>query len=391
MSANEAAQSEKDYNALDRAESALPTTWYYDPAHYERELNAVWYRHWVYVCRSDALAAPGAFRTSTIGRQPVFVVRNDSGGIAAFFNSCRHRGSLLLTEPEGKLRSRTIACPYHRWCYSPDDGRLLGVSSFAEPGGFDKADHGLHKVAVAEWRGCVFVNLDVHAEFGADAFDHGYDELANFPLEDLVTGEVWTKPIDCNWKGFWDNYNECLHCPVVHPELVEMFPIFKRGLLDERDRPDWREQADNPDPKYRGGLREGAETFSRDGSAQGYAHTEGLNKQDLTRGVTYAAVLPSIYIGMHVDHARLVRILPLGPEQVEMQVEWLFREEALEDPAYDITNVTDFVRTVLTEDAMVCELNQRGMHALPMSEGVLMPEEYELKRFKDWLLEILGQ
>ena len=390
MCATEAAQQEKDYNALDRAETTLPIAWYYDPAHYQRELDAIWYRHWVYVCRSDALETPGAYRTLTIGRQPIFVVRNENGAVSAYFNSCRHRGSLLLTEAGGRLRSRSIACPYHRWCYASDDGRLLGVSSFAEPDGFDKADLGLHKVAVAEWRGCVFVNLESSAEFGADAFSHGYEELANFPLEALVTGDVWTKQIDCNWKGFWDNYNECLHCPVVHPELIEMFPIFKRGLLDERDRPDWRKHADDPDPKYRGGLRDGAETFSRDGSAQGYARTEGLNEKDLARGVTYAGVLPSIYIGMHVDHARIVRILPLGPEKVEMQVEWLFQKEALADPSYDIANVTDFVRTVLTEDAMVCELNQKGMHALPMKEGVLMPEEYDLKSFKEWLYAALG-
>ena len=391
MCATEAAPKAKDYHALDSAEATIPFAWYYDPAHYERELEAIWYRQWIYVCRSNALDAPGAYRTLTIGRQPVFVVRNDNGDVSGYFNSCRHRGSLLLTETEGRLRSRTIACPYHRWCYAPGDGRLLGVSSFAEPDGFDKGDYGLHKIAVAEWRGCVFVNLDVAARFGPNAFNHGYDELKNFPLEDLVLGEVWEKPIHCNWKGFWDNYNECLHCPSVHPELIEMVPIFKRGLLDAHDRPDWRERADDPDPKYRGGLREGAETFSRDGSAQGYARTEGLSDDDLARGVTYAGVLPSIYIGMHVDHARIVRILPLGPEDVLMRIEWLFQQEALDDPAYDIANVTEFAKTVLTEDAMACELNQQGMHAMPLDAGVLMPEEYELKAFKDWLLEVMRE
>ena len=382
----------KHYNALDHAEATLPIAWYYDPVHYELELSRIWYRHWIYVCRSNALDEPGSYRTLTIGRQPVFVVRDDDGGIRGYYNSCRHRGSVLLTETEGRLRSRTIACPYHRWCYAPDDGRLLGVSSFAEPEGFDKKNLGLHKVAVAEWRGCVFVNLDAGAQFGAHAFSHGYDELANFALEDLVIGDVWTKEIACNWKGFWDNYNECLHCPVVHPELIEMFPIFKRGLLDERDRPDWREHADDPDPKYRGGLREGAETFSRDGTCTGlciyrgpgrtgpcpWCHLRGRTAIDPTSACTWTM------------RASFVSCRSV-PNPWKCRLSGLFRKEALNDPAYDMNNVTDFVRTVLTEDAMVCELNQRGMHALPMGEGVLMPEEYDLKHFKDWLLGALDE
>ena len=33
---------EKDYNALDRAEPAMPASWYIDPEHYQRELDAIW-------------------------------------------------------------------------------------------------------------------------------------------------------------------------------------------------------------------------------------------------------------------------------------------------------------------------------------------------------------
>ena len=72
-----------------------------------------------------------------------------------------------------------------------------------------------------------------------------------------------------------------------------------------------------------------------------------------------------------------------------MTVEWLFQPEALANPDYDIHKVTRFIRTVLEEDAAVCELTQRGMHAGPMRQGVLMPEEYELKAFRDWLLDSL--
>ena len=41
----------------------------------------------------------------------------------------------------------------------------------------------------------------------------------NFPLEEMTTAHSWTGEISCNWKVFWENFNECLHCPNVHPEL----------------------------------------------------------------------------------------------------------------------------------------------------------------------------
>ena len=45
----------------------------------------------------------------------------------------------------------------------PLRGELVRVPSKVLPDGFEKADHPLYPVALAEWRGFVFVNLDGHA------------------------------------------------------------------------------------------------------------------------------------------------------------------------------------------------------------------------------------
>ena len=45
--------------------------------------------------------------------------------------------------------------------------------------------------------------------------------------------------------------------------------------------------------------------------------------------------------------------------------------------------MTDVRAMVEEEDARARELNQRGLHAAPMTHRVLMPEEYLLKRFHD--------
>ncbi len=381
---------ESDHYALDEAESTLPMAWYYDRDHYERELERIWSRKWLYLCREESLAEPRAYRTLAIGSQKIWVARADENELVGYYNTCRHRGSQLLTQPEGTLPSKRINCPYHNWCYSIADGSLLATSSFAEPQGFSKSDYGLFPIAVHSARGFVFVNLDAKAEWKADeVFDSGWPDQESFPVEDWKIGHRWTRSFNCNWKTFWDNFGECLHCPGVHPALVELVPIFKRGLMDEKDHPDWRKHVDDPHPRYRGGLREGAETFSLDGSAQGYVDRSRYTKEELERGATFALALPGVYIACHPDHARVTRVLPTGPESIELQVEWMFHPEALTDPEYDISNVTEFLKQVLTEDGEACELAQAGMHSGPMKQGVLMPEEYDVKAYRDWVLAAL--
>ncbi len=375
----------KNYNALDTLTPTIPAHWYYDPAQYQTELREIWGRHWLYVCKAETLDEPGAFRTMKIGDQNVVIIRTSDGALAAYHNACRHRGSVLFTEPSGVARGKTITCPYHQWCYAADDGRLVATTSFQEPEGFDKSDFGLFPVALKIWRSLVFINLDKDAAWSDDAFiEDGAALLKNFPIEDLVVGATWSKRINCNWKTYWDNYNECLHCPETHPALTALVPIYKRGLLDEKDRPDWRDHASNPDPKYRGGVVDGAETWSTDGSAQGVS-MNGLSEEDIARRVTYADLPPSTYVAIHMDHGRVVRFLPRGPEEIELSIDWLFTKDALADPSYDKTRFTDFLIKVQEEDGVVCELNQQGMHAAPFEQGVLMPEEYGLKSMHDWI------
>ena len=47
------------------------------------------------------------------------------------------------------------------------------------------------------------------------------------------------KEIACNWKIFWENYNECLHCPGIHPELSDMVPVFGSGYMAPNEDPNW--------------------------------------------------------------------------------------------------------------------------------------------------------
>ena len=102
---------------LKRLEAGLPAAWYYDPAHYQRELDAFWYARWVVAAREEEVPNAGDWRVARIGTQSLVVVRDEGGQLRAFHNTCRHRGSILCTEEHGNFARKRIVCPYHSWTY----------------------------------------------------------------------------------------------------------------------------------------------------------------------------------------------------------------------------------------------------------------------------------
>ncbi|TIU29160.1 MAG: hypothetical protein E5W38_21995, partial [Mesorhizobium sp.] len=76
-------------------------------------------------------------------------------------------------------------------------------------------------------------------------------------------------------------------------------------------------------------------------------------------------------------------LAPLGPELTELTAEWLFAPDALAQT--DIDNIVAFGTQVLEEDAAICEVNQKGLRSIRHGAGVLMPEEYDLRRFHQWV------
>ncbi|SPH17265.1 Anthranilate 1,2-dioxygenase large subunit [Defluviimonas aquaemixtae] len=376
------------FNGLTRAQPALPASWYIDPAHHDREMAQIWGRNWVYLCRAETLAGPRAFRTFDIAGQPVLIVRDAGDALKGFFNTCRHRGSILCTQAEGTLKKELITCPYHQWTYDLK-GRLRATGPMRPVVGFERADHPLLPIAVAEWGGFVFVNLDPKAAAFETLYGAETTYVANWPLAEMRVGHTYSKSLNCNWKIFWENFNECLHCPNIHPELCDLVPIYGRAIMARRDDPDWQAHADDMAPHVSGGLRDGAETWSMDGAAQGTL--PGLTEDDLVPGQRYVTVTPSCFFAHHRDHVRAVRITPTGPETMELSAEWLFHPDLLAQPGFDLARITDFGTLVMEQDGAACALNQAGLRARPFGHGVLMQEEYEVFLFQDWVRGRLGE
>ena len=116
-------------------------------------------RTWVYVGHESEVARPGDFKTTTIGRQPVVLVRQPDGTLAVLFNRCSHRASTVCLERRGSAHH--FRCPYHGWTFRLD-GSLIGATygDGYDEDDLDGPDFALGRIPrVGNYRGFVFASL----------------------------------------------------------------------------------------------------------------------------------------------------------------------------------------------------------------------------------------
>src|ERR1700733_9736776 len=135
-------------------ETALERDFYCSPEDYQVDLDMIWYRDWLFVGHDCEVSNPGNYLTVQVGEYPVVVLRDRDGGLRAFHNTCRHRGSRICSAERGS--SPRLVCPYHQWTYALD-GRLLAARDMGSE--FDKSQPGLRPAAGAGAGGDLWVRL----------------------------------------------------------------------------------------------------------------------------------------------------------------------------------------------------------------------------------------
>ncbi len=366
---------------LGHCPEGLPRAAYLDADWFAREMATVFSKQWIMAGRLDDFA-PGKMRRVSLGTSPVFLARSTDGAVSAFHNSCPHRGSELCRAEEEAV-GKLIRCPYHAFSFAASDGALVATGHAVPTADFDRAAFRLKPVATRVWNGFVFLNL---SEAPGDIFaDVGLSTLDNWPMDSIVTGHRWETEIACNWKTFWENYSECLHCPGIHPELCDMVPVYRKGIMGPSEALGWTPEDASPPS-----LREGAQSWTPDGAPCGPVFS-GLDADERQAGYSFVTLWPSAYVVAHVDYVRSVRILPLAPERTRLVAEWHFSPETLAQPGFDASAVAAFAKMVMEQDGLASEMNQRGMRSPAFRAARLMPEEYEIHRFHTWLLNEMEQ
>ncbi len=204
-------------------EKTLPYSWYVEPEILRREQERIFRSAWQYVGHVGETPERGTFFPARAGRTPIVVTRAQDGELRAFLNVCRHRGFPVVGEAG---RRETLQCPYHAWTYGLD-GSLRAAPRSEEIADFDRDELGLCAIAVDTWGPFVFVNTGADPEPLSSALGSMPAQVAELGLDvdELVYYTRWETELEANWKVVCENFLECYHCSVAHPQLAEMLDV----------------------------------------------------------------------------------------------------------------------------------------------------------------------
>jgi glycine betaine catabolism A len=350
---------------LERA-TMLPGAAFTDPAVLRWEIDEVFQGGWLCVGHVDQVRERGQYVMAQIGDESVLVIADDHGEPHALLNTCRHRGSRLVDEPEGRLAR--LQCPYHAWSYG-FDGSLRNAPHTDGIEDFDKACFGLKAVRAATVEGLVLVDLSGSAPPVGEHVGELAPLLARYRTAELRRARRIVYAVDANWKAIAENYSECLHCPGVHPELNRLSHYLSGETYTGAGA-------------WCGGsmvLRDGAPTMARDNGSQ-RPPIAGLGDDDL-RSVLYFLLFPNALVSLHPDYVMLHTLWPRAADRTEVVCEWLFEPATMEANGFDPSDAVDFWDQVNREDWHVCALTQRGMRSHGFEPGRYTTQEGDVHRF----------
>jgi len=359
---------------------------YHDREIYELELERIFARCWLFLAHESEIANPGDFVTRWMGEDPVIVMRDSSGKIAAFINSCRHRGMKVCRADQGNAASFT--CAYHGWTYG-NDGKLIGVPNFQDAyfEQLDMEQWGLVPVSqVDNYKGLIFGTFDATAPslvqyLGEMTYylDIMFDRCEGGT--EMIPGmHKWLMP--CNWKFAADNFQgDGYHFPITHASAVmagfggvELAADLKaasayagngHGLGFAKEQP---QTTDAPMTAY---LQEIAPQMEERLGAYRAKNVWPIN----------VTVFPHMsFLGM--DPMRTIRLWqPRGPELIEIW-SWAFVDRRMSDEVKEITRLQTMLgqagpgSTFEVDDAENWQYCTVGSKAISMRE---YPLNYRLR------------
>jgi len=340
---------------------------YYTSAEvFAEERERIFAARWICVGREESLAGPGAYLLAEVAGESLIVVR-DKTTLRAFYNVCRHRGTRLCEAATGRFKE-SIQCQYHAWTYGLD-GRLIGAPHMNEVEGFDKKAHPLHAAAIATWQGFIFVSLAAAPAPLAEVLSPLNGRFDRFNLVSLKVVRRIEYEVRANWKLILQNYNECLHCPTIHPELTTKLP-YTSGANDLVEGPFLGGYMEIKAPHESATMSGRYCALPLAGRTDG--QTEGRAE---TARAFYYALFPTMMLSLHPDYAVYYTVWPKSPGESKVVCEWMVHPDAPEQPGYNIADAEEFWDRTNRQDWRICEQSQLGISSRMYQPGPYSPRE----------------
>lgn len=348
----------------------LPPSCYSDEHIFQLEVDTIFHQSWIGIGREDRWKSTGDYIAMDIAGVPVIIVRGNDGQLKGFANSCRHRGSLMLS---GEGQCRQIRCPFHCWTYKLD-GSLKFSPKMEHAVDFKSEDYGLHEFRVSCNNGFAFICLNDETT-GLDDWLGGFAEIhSNWALDQLVSTRVRSFEVDCNWKNYIEVFNEYYHLPYVHPNSIA-------GCYANPDEPEqvvghfttqFGEAAGNP-------------ALLSDAQSQAFPDAGQLNDRN-KNGVRYSWIYPNMTFAIAPDSLWMYEAYPLSPGRSRIVQTVCFPESTtqLADFESRAKHYYDRYDTAIGEDIPFLENQQIGLSSKFAQQGRFSSLEPSVANFAFW-------
>jgi choline monooxygenase len=326
---------------------------YQEAARYRTEIERIFWRSWIPVARVDEITEPGRWLLRRVERAEIVVTRALDGTLRAFHNTCRHRGSAVVSADGCGKR---LVCPYHAWSYELN-GELASVPDpLAYPRDFDLASIGLGRVHVATGWGWVWVNLREDPP-SLEAFlgPHLLDELDNWQLERAEhKGRIERKGAYA-WQVGVEAFLEPYHVPNIHRRSVNPVVQVKHTAMAW-----WGDHSrmviELRDPR----LYEPEGVLGRLAAAADVSILPALNGLQRRTNFVYF-VWPSTIFNLLPNHITVISLLPEGTAQCRMVLEVLGAPTTTDAQRTFWERLVAGYEGLLDEDDIACAAVQRGL------------------------------
>jgi len=324
------------------------------------------------VGHASRVAKPGDYLLASVAGESLIVVRDESGAVHALYNVCRHRGTRLCEGGDGHAIG-ALRCPYHAWTYALD-GTLVTARGMRDVPDFDPAAYPLKRAAVRLVEGFVFVSLADAEPLAEPPLVALRPHLRRWNAAGVREAHRLTYELACNWKLVFQNYSECYHCPVLHPQLERLSP-------SDSGRNDF---TDGPVLGGYSGLRPAVHSLTATGTTARPA-IGSVAGADLQRAYFYT-IFPSLLLSLHPDFVMAHVLRPLAPDRTEIDCIFLFDPATMERPEFDPSDAVEFWDVTNRQDWRINELTQAGIASRAYEPGPYAQAEGLLHAFDRFYL-----
>jgi len=319
---------------------SIPGDRYSSKEFFEKEWEEMWTKVWLLLGRADEIPEPGDYQMEEVGPESIIMVRQQDGGIKAFFNVCQHRAARLVFNEVDSVEA--FICPYHGWRFELDGELTYARDAEDFPEGDPCGKMNLVEIPCDTFAGFIWVNMDPDCVSLQEYLGPVWDDWSKYEIDSWKRYLAMTANVPCNWKIVLDNFNESYHLPTVHPEadsVVEesykdtqfdmsaeghnrmwqqAFKPSKRRLKNGKDLMDpalaMRMEGWGLDPDDFAGRefesREAVQEQMRKlGPDMGYTHFDNLKDHQLT-DVYHYTIFPNFAVSVWADSFHFLRARP---------------------------------------------------------------------------------